>query len=117
MNHTYQLPTQFWPTNDPLSDVFRPGWWTTTVPPSAAATPTAAAAAAAEAAAAAAAAPSAAATPGACSLLPQYRTLQHLLLSICHPRGANATLVIVWQGALMLPQQSSLPVQQRHARK
>ena len=71
------------------------------------------------AAATATAAPAApvAAIPGACSLLLQYRLLQHLLLSICHPKAANKTPVIVWQGLPMLDQRSSLPVQQRLARR
>ena len=34
---------------------------------------------------------SAAATRGTCSLLVQYRLLQHLQLSICHPKGTRGT--------------------------
>ena len=43
----------------------------------------------------------------ACSLLLRYRLLQHLLLSICHPKGAMITPVIAWQGLPMLQQESS----------
>ena len=42
---------------------------------------------------------SAGATLGTCSLLLQYRLLQHLFqLSIRHSKGANRTPVIAWQG-------------------
>ena len=73
-------------------------------PPSAAAMPAATAAAAA-------------ATPAAaCSAIPSAAT-HSALLSICYPKIAKTTPVIVWQGFPMLQQQSSFPGRQRPTRR
>ena len=109
MSHTYQLPTQFCQVNGPLrwlpsrlvdhhlDQLLRPQQQRAAV-----------AAAAAAMAAAATAAAAVAATSGNCGLLPQYRVLKQLQLSISRPKGTYITPVIVWQG-LPIPPHSSSP--------